>query len=109
MITDITDVTLTSKQSTTEQQCHGRNLCKNGFQSFFYTKIHHIIRKFSFYIDGDLRTFTLLFLEFIVLYFDMFNTEKKRKFSYNMMYFCIKKTLKPIFAQVAAMTLLLSG
>ena len=50
MITDITDVTLASKQSTAEQQCHGRNLCKNGFQSFFYTKIqHHIIRKFAFF------------------------------------------------------------
>ena len=48
MITDITDVTLASKQSTAEQQCHDRNLCKNGFQSFFYTKIqHHIIRKFA--------------------------------------------------------------
>jgi len=38
MITDITDVTLASKQSTAEQQCHGRNLCKNGFQSFFLYK-----------------------------------------------------------------------
>ena len=50
MITDIKDVTLASKQSTAEDQCHGRNLCKNGFQIFFYTKIqHHIIRKFAFF------------------------------------------------------------
>jgi hypothetical protein len=50
MITDIKDVTLASKQSTAEDQCHGRNLCKNGFQSFFYTKIqHHIIREFAFF------------------------------------------------------------
>jgi hypothetical protein len=52
MITDIADVTLASKQSTAEQQCHDRNLCKNGFQSSFYTKIqHHIIRKFAFFFS----------------------------------------------------------
>ena len=52
MITDIKDVTLDSKQSTAEDQCHGRNLCKNSFQSFFYTKIqHHIIRKFAFFFS----------------------------------------------------------
>jgi hypothetical protein len=67
MITDIKDVTLDSKQSTAEDPL-----------------------KFLVLYFG-------MFLEFLVLYFDMFNTEKKSKFSYNMMlYFCMKKTLKPI-------------
>ena len=38
MITDIKDVTLASKQSTAEDQCHGRNLCQKWLSKFFLYK-----------------------------------------------------------------------